>query len=830
MVICSLLHAHKPHHPGSGVTTTQANPNHPPQQALPAPEQDALQPPDQQALLDDLFNGCHDLGALAHRHGMALEDLAKWANQPGNLKTLTSLADLADMQTQVLISRARISAVARLIELSNQDDSPELARKASVDLLKIDLRGKGNCKPKRQHQRAHKSSRNTISHISKFSPCACTRENSTKPQDAQDLSARTEVVNLSKITPPTNLPLTNFNVCVTSSPHTGLFPCWPTRMGDNANMMFPAHFYRTRQCVSPAATRVLLLAVLLAMIAPASVRAEEQEKPLSQEMSELLQKISNPRMRGEAAERLREIGSDGAPYLIDVLQNGTDFNKMRAIVCLQYCWTRDATQALVATAENRNPKVRDLAFGLLRQKLDQDDLFFVLQPLVDSKDERVAAEAASYLLASKPDAKWMKLILKHRDVWPRAAPQLPRFQAADFIEQIRLMMRHQDSDVTRFAIVAATHQLADDLATRNVVLSLLRHPDPKVRDVAYEYFRWHGTEREQARVTQLSRVERDEFARASAVAAAEAIERRENWLKDMKENAGATEEEAAVNQPDTGRAQENDEEGLLAASLDELLKQMQKSPTVELRTNAIEALRKSNRIQEFYRYAKRDQENTSREPLANRLKLLTLVTGYSLDGVHSFANVNQTREEMPDALPKAEKLMAPVRDYFDEKRQSFGLQIDANHGPFSGKVHVGDDMAWREQQATVVAIGDGRVRFAVVAASSWGGLVIIEHETPGGKHFCSLYGHLGPLIPVREGQVVKKGQKIGSLGRDLTEENGGYVTHLHFGLHEGAYDRGQWITGYLKPEQYRDAKSGWVDPQDFIETYEYRIRHEDEDE
>lgn len=601
-------------------------------------------------------------------------------------------------------------------------------------------------------------------------------------------------------------------------------------MGDNANMMFPAHFYRTRQSVSPAATRVLLLAVLLAMIVPASVQAEEQEKPLSQEMSELLQKISNPRMRGEAAERLREIGSDGAPYLIDVLQNGTDFNKMRAIVCLQYCWNRDATQALVATAENRNPKVRDLAFGLLRQKLDQDDLFFVLQPLVDSKDERVAAEAASYLLASKPDTKWMKLILKHREVWPRAAPQLPRFQSADFIEQTRLMMRHQDSDVTRFAIVAATHQLADDLATRNVVLSLLRHPDPKVRDVAYEYFRWHGTEREQARVTQLSRVERDEFARASAVAAAEAIERRENWLKDMKENAGATEEETAEIPQDKDRAQENDDEGLLAASLDELLKQMQKSPTVELRTKTIEALRKSNRIQEFYRYTRRDQENISREPLANRLKLLTLVSGYSLDGVHSFANVNQAREDKQEALPKAEKLMAPVRDFFDEKRQSFGLQIDANHGPFFGKVHVGDDMAWREQQATVVAIGDGRVRFAAVAASSWGGLVIIEHETPGGKRFCSLYGHLGPLIPVREGQVVKKGQKIGSLGRDLTEENGGYITHLHFGLHEGAFDRGQWITGYLKPEQYRDAKSGWVDPQDFIETYEYRIRHEDEDE
>lgn len=43
---------------------------------------------------------------------------------------------------------------------------------------------------------------------------------------------------------------------------------------------------------------------------------------------------------------------------------------------------------------------------------------------------------------------------------------------------------------------------------------------------------------------------------------------------------------------------------------------------------------------------------------------------------------------------------------------------------------------------------------------------------------------------------------------------GGYVSHLHFGIHRTGFS-GNWITGYLSPQQFEDDHS-WIDPQPFI--------------
>ena len=76
----------------------------------------------------------------------------------------------------------------------------------------------------------------------------------------------------------------------------------------------------------------------------------------------------------------------------------------------------------------------------------------------------------------------------------------------------------------------------------------------------------------------------------------------------------------------------------------------------------------------------------------------------------------------------------------------------------------------------------------------WGGLVVVEHlfreGKPGTKEqrICSLYGHLGRLLPVREGEAVQLGQTLGVIGKGPGEENGYYNPHLHFGLHRGPYE------------------------------------------
>jgi murein DD-endopeptidase MepM/ murein hydrolase activator NlpD len=161
------------------------------------------------------------------------------------------------------------------------------------------------------------------------------------------------------------------------------------------------------------------------------------------------------------------------------------------------------------------------------------------------------------------------------------------------------------------------------------------------------------------------------------------------------------------------------------------------------------------------------------------------------------------------------KLMPPVRDYFDPKRKSFGSLIAGNKGTFSGSYHVGDDVAWHRPQSTVVAIGDGEVKIASVGTPSWGGFVVIEHTGDKSGPFCSLYAHLGPLVCIRPGRKVRRGQKIASLGRPFTWTNGGYGTHLHFGIRKGPFNRGGF-TGYLPPAKFKSGASGWTDPQKFI--------------
>ena len=172
-------------------------------------------------------------------------------------------------------------------------------------------------------------------------------------------------------------------------------------------------------------------------------------------------------------------------------------------------------------------------------------------------------------------------------------------------------------------------------------------------------------------------------------------------------------------------------------------------------------------------------------------------------------------------LPIAKTLIPPVRDYFDPQRKSFGAFIAPGNSPFSNAHHLGDDVLFGHQQATVVAIGDGLVRTAEPGVPSWGGLVVIEHKLPNGAYFCSLYGHLGPLICVQPGDRVSQGQKLGSLGRNYVFATGGYYSHLHFGIHRGRFatedGEARWISGYLPPKLFNESKKhGWLDPQAFL--------------
>jgi hypothetical protein len=95
-------------------------------------------------LIRDLIHADFDLTALRSKYNLTPDSLSNWARDEGNQRCLTGLCVLADIQTQLLLSRYRLIAAGRLIDMATQppDDSKaglDTSRRACVDLLKLEL-------------------------------------------------------------------------------------------------------------------------------------------------------------------------------------------------------------------------------------------------------------------------------------------------------------------------------------------------------------------------------------------------------------------------------------------------------------------------------------------------------------------------------------------------------------------------------------------------------------------------------------------------------------------------------------------------------------------
>ena len=91
-------------------------------------------------MMDDVVQSTHDLLALAQIHHLSPKELASWIEQPANHRCLRSLCVFADLQTQLLLSRYRMLAASRLIKLATEEGQGDVARRACVDLLRLDLK------------------------------------------------------------------------------------------------------------------------------------------------------------------------------------------------------------------------------------------------------------------------------------------------------------------------------------------------------------------------------------------------------------------------------------------------------------------------------------------------------------------------------------------------------------------------------------------------------------------------------------------------------------------------------------------------------------------
>lgn len=97
------------------------------------------------ALIHDLVNADFDLTALHDKYGLSPDNLSQWIQDENNHRCLAGLCVLADLQTQLLLSRYRLIAAGKLYELASREpgagkSDQDIARRACVDLLKLDLK------------------------------------------------------------------------------------------------------------------------------------------------------------------------------------------------------------------------------------------------------------------------------------------------------------------------------------------------------------------------------------------------------------------------------------------------------------------------------------------------------------------------------------------------------------------------------------------------------------------------------------------------------------------------------------------------------------------
>ncbi len=125
-------------------------------------------------------------------------------------------------------------------------------------------------------------------------------------------------------------------------------------------------------------------------------------------------------------------------------------------------------------------------------------------------------------------------------------------------------------------------------------------------------------------------------------------------------------------------------------------------------------------------------------------------------------------------VPFADGFSLPVDQSNGGYYMSRGLRINGHlgedwNGVMGGDTDLGDP---------VLSTAHGIVVFARDFRMGWGNVVIIRHAYPESgqtKFVDSLYGHLQQIL-VREGQVVRRGQKVGTIGNN----RGMYDAHLHF--------------------------------------------------
>jgi murein DD-endopeptidase MepM/ murein hydrolase activator NlpD len=495
-----------------------------------------------------------------------------------------------------------------------------------------------------------------------------------------------------------------------------------------------------------------------------AVKAHATHAEVDENVTEVLADFAHGTEVSKRGLQLQSLGASAVPRLLTALKSNVLVERAAGMYGLQFCWAPQAEAPAFAEFE-KDRAVRAVALEALTRHVSEELIAERLQKYADDSDIATANLVFPTVDRYFPDASLKRVQRALADAKGRreALVRISHYLAPSVSAALLPLLDDKELATQRGAVVGLIAQLAGGDAIHERLLGFLKDERPAIREIAAEYFLWLGREGDSGALLAGLAQEKDVYVRAGLTAALTEIETRRGFKPDAE------------------------------AELQKLLQN----------GDAIEPL-----------FVYQAHEFAGKEDYVKRAKQLQEFIGSPCRG----ATGGEFRNAV--GLPAAKEWIAPLRDYFDARRHSFGACVANPQSSFAGSVHIGDDVSWGNELRTIVAAAPGVVRLAE-HVFSWGHIVIVEHKLPDGSAVCTLYAHLSPALSVKPGDIVASGQRIGCIGRSHSVDNGGYLAHLHFGVHRGPYTStgAHWISGYVGTANWQAGQHEWVNPQEFLKEH-----------
>lgn len=192
--------------------------------------------------------------------------------------------------------------------------------------------------------------------------------------------------------------------------------------------------------------------------------------------------------------------------------------------------------------------------------------------------------------------------------------------------------------------------------------------------------------------------------------------------------------------------------------------------------------------------------------------------------LNGMKNEQTTQEKKDNSIVqnniKLNTLNAPIEHYKERiTKKPYGIKVSPGDSPvkpekFSG-YHTGTDFEILPGEeiidVPVYAICDGPL-ILKRSVSGYGGALVQQCKL-GDVNVTVIYGHIKlDSVKAKVKENIKKGERLGVLGKGYSAETGGERKHLHLGIH---YGHDVNLLGYVK--DYNELKK-WLNPQIYLKS------------